>query len=380
LEPKRTKIVYLINGSVVGGAEMMLYRLLQKLDRKYFAPEVLTLQKFDQPLLEKMESQNVPVKNIGMRSKLDFFAIPRLYLLLKKIQPDILHTQLFAADILGRVIGRLSKVPVIITSIRNIKYGGKLRDVLIKLTEGCTSKTTVVSTKAAKRFIQDKIIPDKKLVVIHNGIDPDYFFPGLSESEKKSNRDYLGLPVKGFLFLAVGSLTPQKGYHLLLEALADLKSRKKYFHLAVAGEGKLGNELKGFVKGKGLENEVTFLGRFDDVPQLMGSADALVLSSLWEGLPGVVLEAMASALPVIATDAGGTSEVVANGETGYLVPPGEPEALADAMEKIMSLPVRERVAMGKKGRSRVINYFHIDGMVKSYESLYYNSLKEQGLK
>ena len=358
---------------------MMLLRLLQRIDRSRYKPEVVTLLNLKGPIKGELEKLGIKVNSIHVKSKMDIISLLRLYRLIKIKKPDILHTQLFASDIAGRIIGRLAGVPVIITSIRNIYYGSSLRDLMIKFTEKHADKTTIVSSISAQRLIKNKIIPENKLIVLHNGIDPECFYSGVSLENKVYIREKYGLPKGVFLFLAVGSLTPQKGYPYLFEAVKSLKGNSFNFHLAIAGDGKLRTNLASHVNEMGLTSNVTFLGRIDNVPELMATADVLILSSLWEGLPGVVLEAMASELPVVATAVGGTPEIVIDGVTGILVPPGNHQQLAKAIYNIMQKTDQERKEMGKVGRQRIEEQFHVDKMVKAYEALYCNCLHEKNM-
>ena len=375
----KVKIIYLIIGLGRGGAEMMLYRLLERLNREVFNPVVVALLKFSGPLKDKIDSLKIEVYVVSPKTKLDLFIYFKLYRLIKEHSPVILHTQLFAADIMGRIIGRLLKIPIVITSIRNIYYGGFGRNILLRWSERFADKTTFVSKAAAQRFRELKIVPVEKTQVIYNGIDPDLFYRRLSIEDKKAKRNELGLTSDGFLFLAVGSLNLQKGYFDLLSALHMIKEKVGGFKLIIAGSGPLKNKVRLKTEELGLQKEVVFLGRCDIVPTVMAAVDALVLSSLWEGLPGVVLEAMASELPVVATAVGGTPELVIDGKTGYLVPARSPEKLARALEKIIHLPEEQRRSMGKAGRSRVKEHFHVDNMVRAYEDLYYECMREKDI-
>ncbi len=356
---------------------MMLYRLLQRIDRKQFAPVVVTLLDIPGPLTEKVEEIGVEVRQLKLRSWYDFIALIRLYRILKELKPDILHTQLFAADILGRVMGRLLKVPLVITSIRNIYYGSKFRDIILRWTEKYADRTTFVSLAAADRFVELKILPASKVKVIHNGLDPGKFETGLKEEGKKNKRKQFALPLEGLLLLSVGSLSRQKGYSQLFQALNKVKQKRADFHLVIAGIGPEHDQLKKEIIEMGLADKVSMIGRCDDVAALMAAADGLVLSSLWEGLPGVVMEAMAAELPVIATAVGGTPELVLDGETGFLVAPCQHEELASVLEKLMAMLDEERRAMGRAGRRRVEEHFHVDTMVRSYQDLYRAALREK---
>jgi glycosyltransferase involved in cell wall biosynthesis len=380
MENVKAKICYLINGLSSGGAEMMLYRLLERLDREKYDPHVVILLNLDGPLRKRIEDLRISVRSVGFRSKYDFHALWKLFKIIKTIKPDILHTQLFASDIIGRIMGKYLKVPVIITSIRNSYYGGFWRDKMIQWTERFTDRTTIVSREAAKQFSERKVIPQEKLRVIYNGIDVDKYHHQANREDKKHKRLSIGLPVNGFLLLCVGSLTRQKGYPDLFQAFQMLLPSDCNLYLVVVGSGPMEGYIKQIVADRKLLDRVFLLGQCDKVPEIMAAADIFVLASLWEGLPGVVMEAMASQLPLVATAVGGTPELVVENETAYLVEPGQPEQLASALHKMIALPEETRQRMGKAGRVRITKHFNVDNMVKSYEVLYEDCLKEKGFK
>jgi len=376
LNQNKIKIVYLINGLGSGGAEMMLYRLLGRIDREKYRPVVITLLEFKGPLKEMINNLGVPVKSVAVRSRYDIFALIRLYHLIKMEKPNILHTQLYAADILGRIIGRLLKVPVIVTSIRNSNYGGRIRESVIKWTEKYADVTTIVSSNAAEGFISRGIINREKLKIIYNGLDGSLFYR-VSDRKKKVLRNKMNIPEDGFLWVAVGNLTRQKDYSDLINAFNLLPDEN--VSLAIAGSGPLKQFLKKKIIELGLHDRIILLGRVDNVPDLMAAADALVLSSIYEGLPGVLLEAMASSLPVVATTVGGVPEIIVNTKTGFLVPSGDPVKLKEAMDQMMKMTANERFEMGQAGRLRVEENFSLDSMVNAYENIYDKSLQEKRL-
>ena len=205
--------------------------------------------------------------------------------------------------------------------------------------------------------------------MIYNGIDSDiYSLQGVS------NRD-LAKKKYGFqnhipLLLNVGGLRKPKGHIILLEAAAILKKKGISFSLVIAGEGKLRPDLERAIEKLRLVSNVCLLGQRDDIPELMSAADIFVLSSLWEGLPGVVLEAMASGLPVVSTNVGGVSELVVENETGFLVPPKNPQLLAEAIERMLLLPENQRLAMDSR-QEEGRGYFTLDKMVSAYEDFIY---------
>lgn len=371
-------ISYLVTSLNVGGAEMMLYRLLQKLNREKYEPVVVSLLPLGE-IVKKIDSIGVRVYSLNMQTKFDITVLLKLYVLLKKLQPDILHTQLFHANFLGRIIGRAAGVPVIISSIRNTVFGGRFRELLIKWTDWCAMRTTTICKAAGYRMVEQGIVPANKLEVIYNGIEIKEYDNLISTEEKHQLLNEIGISDDRPLILAVGRLEQQKGYPYLLEAMRLLKLQGQPFFLAIAGRGKLKAELEKKVGEYGLQSEVCFLGVRDDVLRLMAVADMLVLSSIWEGLPGVVLEAMASGLPVVATAVGGSPELVIEGKTGFLVPPKDPVSLTESIAKVLSLSAEERLQMGQAARVRVKENFTLEKMVASYEELYKKCLQEKGL-
>jgi len=219
LRNRRIIVVYLINSLGSGGAQMMLFRLLERIDREKFQPVVVSLLKVKGVLQDRIENLGVDVHALEFRSGYDFKALLRLRHLLKELSPQVLQTQLFAADILGRILGRFIRIPVIITSIRNFYYGSFGRYLLFKLTENFASRTVFISNSAAKRFTELKILPVAKAKVIYNGLNLECFYSGLCEQNKIEKRNTLELPEKGFLLLSAGRLTRQRGYSTLFRAL-----------------------------------------------------------------------------------------------------------------------------------------------------------------
>lgn len=373
----KIKVCYLINGLGPGGAETMLYRLLQNIDRSIFEPVVIALLKRPGTLAKKIQDTGIPVHIVGVKSKLDAKKVINLYRLLIELKPDILHTQLFASDIIGRVLGKFLNVPLVITSIRNTIFGGKVKEMLIKWTDRYADKTTIICQTAGNRMIQNSIVPKDKLSVIYNGIDIKDFEVKVSKEERQEIRKSLGITTEPFLLLAVAGMRLQKGYPFLLKAVSLLD--KNDLKLVIVGDGKMRPNLENQVKELGIENKVNFMGWSYEVPKLMSVADALVLSSIWEGLPGVVLEAMASELPVISTFVGGVPELIVDSENGFLVPSKDPYALAEAIKKVMTMPDEDRKEMGLAGKLKVKKHFSVDKMVASYEQLYIDCLQEKGL-
>jgi glycosyltransferase involved in cell wall biosynthesis len=171
-----------------------------------------------------------------------------------------------------------------------------------------------------------------------------------------------------FLWLAIGRLLDQKDYPTLLQAFQPLASDRA--RLLIAGRGPLLEELQQRTQQLGIAGQVEFLGVRHDIAALLASADGFVLSSAWEGMPNVVMEALAAAKPVVATEVGGVAELVEAGQSGFLVPPGDPAALAAGMRLLMSLPEEQRNQMGLRGRQRMVTRYSLEAMADRWLALY----------
>jgi glycosyltransferase involved in cell wall biosynthesis len=231
---------------------------------------------------------------------------------------------------------------------------------VLRATDRLSTVTTTNSHAAAKRLVERRIVPSHRVIVIPNGIDLGPF--RRAEAERSMLRRELGIPDAQFVWLAAGRLEPQKDYATLLAALARCSASPSEHCLLIAGQGQQQSELERAAVELGVSARVRFLGLRDDVPQLVAACDALVLASRFEGLPNVVMEAMAGARPVVATRVGGTAELVEHGVTGLLVDPGDAGALAQAMCQVMAAPESSRHAMGTAGRSVIAERYSLAAM------------------
>lgn len=372
---KKIKICYLITGLNTGGAEMMLYRLLKQLDKTRYSIIVVSIIPLGK-IADKIKKLGIDVISMDMTSKLDVSAIFRLVRFLKDYKPTILHSYLFHANLLGRIAGKIAGVPIIISSIRNTIFGGQIRELALRYTDFLSDATTIICETAAKRMISRKVVPKEKLHVIYNGIDPK-MYENFSEDDRQKMRMEFNIPDTATLLISVGRLQKQKGYPYLIQSAVELKNRGYNFVWLIAGEGELRFQLEQMVKNYGLEDTIRFLGLREDVPKLMFASDIFVLTSLWEGLPGVVLEAMAVGLPVVATDVGGTPELVEDGTNGFLIPPGNPMKMADAIEKLINMSGEARRKIGSMGKEIVKEKFTVETMARKHEGLYVKLLQKK---
>jgi len=326
--------------------------------------------------------EGIPVFSLGMRRGVPdprgLVALARIY---KTFKPAVVHSHMIHANLLARVARLLAPVPVLISTVHNtLEVGRSFRTersthLAYGLTDFLADLTTIVSQEGLRRFVKGKAVRPDKALYVPNGVDTNKYKP--SEVARKRLRRELGLG-EAFIWLAVGRLEKAKDYPTLLRALAKVVKAKPEAKLLVAGEGSLREELEGLVTALCLQESVRLLGLRKDIPELMNAADALVMSSAWEGLPLAVLEAQASGLPVVTTAVGAIPDVMRAGETGFLVTPSNPEALAEAMLRLMALSDSERRAMGARGRERVLREYGIEAIVERWLAIYEESLLRKG--
>jgi len=286
------------------------------------------------------------------------------------------HSHMVHANLLARVVRIFCKIPLLISTAHSIDEGGRWREVAYRLTDPLADLTTNVSRAAVERYIRVGAAPKNKIRFMPNGIDTAKFKPNKAVGQRLRNE--LGVD-NYFVWLAVGRFEEAKDYPNMLRAFSMIVSKKLDVVLLLVGQGSLMEEVKKLASELKLEDKVRFLGVRRDVPDLMNAADTYVMSSAWEGMPMVLLEAGACGLPVVATDVGGNSEVVLNGKTGFIVPPRNPEALAQAMEKMMALPKEKRLEMGEAGRAYIEANYSLEHVVDQWEGLYMELLQRKGM-
>lgn len=362
------KLLHLITELASGGAQSALLRLLAGLNRSRFCPVVACLYNGEGVVAQQIRALDIPVIDLGMTGKWRLDALGRLYWLLRREKPAILHTWMFHANLPGRLVGRLAGAPRIVTSRRNVEIGGANRDRLTRWTAALDDRVIAVCELARQAEIERAGAAPGKVVTIYNGVDPAAFAGGDPQTRARVRQQW-GIGAETLLIGTVGRLHPQKGFGDLLTALAALRAEFPESRLLLVGDGELRAALEQQVQQLGLQERVSFTGTRSDVPDLLCALDLFVLPSLWEGLPNVILEAMASGLPVVATAVGGTPELVVDKVTGLLVPPSAPAALAGALAELMRQPLL-RQQLGAAGRQRVIQHFALEQTVRATVQLY----------
>jgi len=371
------RILFLSTSMGMGGADSQLLSAAQELRRRGHEIFIISMTPLG-PMGLEARKVGLFTESLQMRRGIpDPRGLLRLARFVRSWRPDVVHSHMVHANLLARAVRFLAPVPALVSTIHNINEGGRARMAAYRLTNGLVDHMTIVSEAAANRFVEDRIVPQRLLRVIPNGVNIDHYRKVPPEI-RESLRRLLGL-TGSFVWLAVGRFETAKDYPNMLRAFARVRERRAEAHLLLVGRGSLQEETEALVGELGLADSVRFLGVRSDIPEVMSAADGYVLSSAWEGMPMVLLEAAAAGLPTVATRVGGNHEVVRDGETGFLVPPGDDAALAEAMLKLMALPVSERRAMGDAGHHHVRSHYGLGRVAERWEELYREVLARKGL-
>jgi len=377
--PLRTpvRILYLITDTETGGSEKVLLETIRHLDRTRFEPELLTLKPCGSMAPRFQEIPGLTVTSLGMGEVPDPITCYKLWRHIKQGRYAILHTFLYQADILGRVAGRVAGVPVIVSSLRALYRWLKpwhLR--LDRWTSGLADQITAVSDAARQFAIHVEGIAADRIVTLRTGIDLQRFELADRPAARRRIRQEFSLADDVCVLSLVSRLHPDKGHDVLLAALAELIDLPVAWHALLVGEGPCRGEWEQLVQRHGLGARVTFTGLRRDIPEILAATDIFVFPSRYEGLPNAVIEAMAMALPVIASAADGTVEVVKDGVTGRLVPAGDAAALRQALAELLRQP-QLHAQWGAAGRARVEAEFSLPVMMARLHELYASLLQEK---
>lgn len=355
------KILYIITGLGLGGAEKVVCDLADQMVLKGHEVKIayLTGDKLVIP-----RSPNVEIIYLALNGIKSFIPASSQYRnLLRSFRPDVVHAHMVHANIFVRLNRINQKIPKLICTAHNSNEGGNIRMLAYRYTNLLSDINTNVSKEASQAFINKGAFTKENLITVYNGIDLNKFKFSNSKNDIVSIDD-------GFTnFLSVGRLNEQKDYPNLLNAIALLdKKLGTPVKFQIAGDGVLRLELENLIDKLNLNAYVELLGNRKDIPQLLNNSKFFILSSKHEGLPTVVIEAMACGCFVIATDCGGTAEIM--GDTGILVPPQDSQALAQAMQQALSLTDEQIEVNNKRARKRIEELFSLEKSIEKWLEIY----------
>jgi glycosyltransferase involved in cell wall biosynthesis len=298
--------------------------------------------------------------------------------LMRSDPPQIVHTHLFKSDFHGRLAARLAGVPVVVSTLHNNDSWANywLPGHLYGATARWADRLIAVSSEV-KTYHQNKTgVSPEKMLVIENGVDVSAFAD--REAEAKNIRNEFGIASEAPLLGIIGRLKPQKDLPTFLLAAKEILCEQPDVRFLVVGDGPLRVELEEQAEKLGLFPALIFTGMRKDIPAILASLNILVISSLWEGLPVILLEGMAAARPAVSTAVDGILGVAIQNETAILTAPGVPSELAQACLKLIRNPQLAQ-RMGRAGYERAVSQYSLSAMIDHISALYVELLLAKGI-
>ncbi|MEZ6113627.1 MAG: glycosyltransferase [Pirellulaceae bacterium] len=356
--------MFCVTSLPVGGAEVLLSNLVRRLDRESFQPEICCLKE-PGPLGHEL-SHELPVHDHLLRGKYDPLGVWRLQRLFRRRKVDAVIT-VGAGDKMfwGRLAARCAGVPVIASALHSTGWPdgvGRLNRVLTPITDAFIA----VAHEHGRFLVEFEGFPLHKVHVIPNGVDVDRFRP--QREDRAASRQAIGLNPESPAVGIVAALRPEKNHLLFLRAAAKVRETLPEARFIIIGDGPERVKIESALESAGLGESVHMLGARSDIPEILGALDVLALTSHNEANPVSILEAMSAGLPVVSTRVGSIPEVVADGDSGFLVEPGDADEMATRWVQLLANPTLRR-RFGECGRDRVLAFGSLDSMVDGYERL-----------
>lgn len=356
------RVLLALESSGPGGAENMVLRLAEAL--REIGDEPIVASMLPGWMTERAEQAGIPVWILPQRPGYDPTWIVSLAKRLRSEQIDVVHTHEFAMNIYAGIAARMLRLPTIATIHGKRWVAERSRRILAYRALRRIGMRIVAVSEDLAVYLSDELgIPRSELALVYNGIPVPTTLPG---NQREDARASLPLPLDGKLVVAVGNLYPVKDHATLLRAIAG---RDEHLRVAIAGRGEQEEELRELAHQLHIEDRVHLLGLRDDVSRVLAAADCFVQCSRSEGLPLAVLEAMAAGLPIVATRVGGLAEALGPGPAGILVPPGDPDALGEAVGQLAASDERAK-RLGAAAYMRVREVFSVETMCQRYRGLY----------
>jgi glycosyltransferase involved in cell wall biosynthesis len=361
-----SRVVIFASSFKMGGSERQALELFRNMDRTVFDPRLASFST-EGPLATLLpcpmdEVQVYPLAGFHRKSCLD--QARRFYRYLTSERIEVVQCFDFYSNLFAIPVARLAGVPIILGARRE---ESTMKTSLQRGIQRFCYRigTGVVANAGSLReaLIKDEHLSPDRVWAIPNGLDLQAFDAQTSQS-RYPKAD------KGLRIAVVANLRPEKGHRVFLEAVSSLAPQHPHVKFLIAGDGPMRETIEAHIEQHNLKDRVHLLGAIRDIPAFLASLDGLVLPSITnEGFPNAVMEAMAASLPVVATDTGGTRDLVVDGETGYVVPPQDARQLAARLD-VLCRDAKLRRKMGEAGRWRVIRHFTTQHMSRQYEELY----------
>ena len=370
-ETGQRHVVHMIGSLHTGGTERALVNFLLAADRRDFRYTVICFG-FRGEQVPILEAAGIPVRVMRIRHRHLLFSIPRLARWLRREKVDVLHTHMYWAGLWGRIAGRLAGVPVMMTTEHGPDLWKGRQHVLVdRWLTRWTSRHIAVARDGLEIRVRRERVRLDRIVLVPNGVA----IPAEYRDRQRAAqvRQEFGLAPKTPVIGSVGRFVPEKGYVHMLDALKLARAEVPDLRWLAIGDGILRPEMAARAVAMGLDGAVIWTGLRPDIEQLLEAMDLWVMSSISEGLPVALLEAMAAGCPIVATRIGGIPDAVSDGHEAVLVPSADPVALAGAIVELIRDPERAN-ALGEAARARAMAQYSIKSVVRRVEEIYREEL------
>jgi glycosyltransferase involved in cell wall biosynthesis len=369
------RIVYVITGLGIGGAEVNLLRLLSAIDKKRFKPVVVSLGDLGE-IGKRIQEIGIPVHAVGIKSILSGMpGFIRLVRIIRKCSPNLVHTLMPHADLLGGMVAKWVVKSSIVWTIVQVNLDRDFnKSRTLKIIKLCAKLSRIIpdiivsnSHKAALIHQQAGYVA-QKFTIIYNGIDLNMFRP--NDLTRAEVRREMQVADDALVIGLIARFHPVKGHRVFVEAAGLLRKKFTNVHFFLNGLGvnKQNSELNEWIHKEKLEQSFHFMGMHLDVSKMLSALDILVSSSYGESFSNIIGEAMACGVPCVVTDVGDSAIIV--GDTGRVAAPGDPLELAKVMEELLRMPDEERRRLGTMARKHIEEKFSMEKTTRQYEHLY----------
>lgn len=386
-KPARIKVCHIITKLELGGAQQNTLYTVDHLNKERFEAMLIS---GTGGMLDADASALKGVKTV-FTGKLvrricpanDAMSLLKLYFTLRKERPQVVHTHSSKAGILGRIAAWLARVPVVVHTFHGFGFHAlqswPVRTFYVTLEKACakfSDKLIVVSKENTIKALDNGIGKESQYMVIRSGIETNKFKN--LKIDKDQQRKKLGIEPGETVVTTIGPFKPQKNLEDFIKVAAKVLTRNKNYKFLIIGDGELRPQLTLQIQSLGLTDKILLLGWRRDIAEILAVSEIFAMTSLWEGLPRSILEAMCSSLPVIANSVDGVKEIVKDGQNGYLVGVHDLDTMANYIIRLASSDNLRR-ELGSRGLSFISKDYDIDQMVSQQEELYMELLRSKGL-
>ena len=388
---QKIKVINPITRLIVGGAQETVIETCAGIDQKRFATQIIAGPQTgpEGELITEVQKQGIPLTIIPeivreVNPVKDLIATFKLVNIFRREQPHIVHTHSSKTGIIGRWAARIARVPVIVHTVHGWAHHpyqkAFIRGMYIfleRIAAPFTDRLIAVSTLNVEKGLKDHIGTRDRYTVIHSCINIEQFSRTFTDSAfLKKN---LGLNGSGPVVGTVSRLSKQKNPLDFVRMAALVKKQIPEAQFLFVGDGPLRSETEALIRELNLQKDMVLAGLRKDVPELLCCMDIFTLTSLWEGLPRVIPQAMVAGLPVVANNIDGNAEIIQNGSNGFLVPPGDATGMADRVVQLLK-DQKLKQEISAKGHETALQEFSLQDMVRKIEELYEELLLIKGVR